>query len=134
MITGSGRTVRSAVQMSEHAPFADAGVANDANDRTRTFISYYTYGAAIAVGLDLSLRDLSNGKLTLDDFMRALWKDFGKPGGPAPGLVGKPYTLRDLRTTLATLTNNKKFADDFFDKYVEGRDVVDYTQIGRAHV
>ena len=129
VITGSGRTVRSAVQRSEQAPFADAGVANDANDRTRTFISYYTYGAAIAVGLDLSLRDLSNGKLTLDDFMRALWKDFGKPGGPAPGLVGKPYTLRDLRTTLATLTNNKKFADDFFDKYVEGREVVDYARL-----
>ena len=56
MIIGSGRLVRSAVQMSEYAPFADAGVANDAIDRGRTFISYYTYGAAIALGLDLSLR------------------------------------------------------------------------------
>ena len=129
VILGPGRQVRSAVQMSEHAPFADAGVANDANDRARTFISYYTYGAAIALGLDLSLRDLSGGKITLDDYMKLLWKDFGKAGGPAPGLVARPYTLRDLRAALTTLTGNKKFADDFFDKYIEGREVVDYARL-----
>jgi len=129
VINGAGRQVRSAVQMSEHAPFADAGVSIDANDRARTFISYYTYGAAIALGLDLSLRELSNGKITLDDFMKLMWKDFGKPGGSAPGLVARPYTLRDLRAELTTLTGNKKFADDFFDKYVEGRDVVDYARL-----
>ena len=129
VINGAGRDVRSAVQMSEHAPFADAGVANDANDRARTFISYYTYGSAIALGLDLSLREMSNGKITLDDYMRRLWTTFGKPGGPAPGLVGHPYTLRDLREQLAALTGNRKFADDFFDKYVEGRDVPDYAHL-----
>ena len=129
VINGAGRQVRSAVQMSEHAAFADAGVAIDTNDRGRTFISYDTYGAAIALGLDLSLREMSGGKLTLDDYMRALWKGFGKPGGAAPGLVGRPYTLKDLRTELTTLTGNKKFADDFFDKYVEGREVVDYARL-----
>jgi predicted metalloprotease with PDZ domain len=129
VINGAGRQVRSAVQMSEHAPFADAGVSIDANDRARTFISYYTYGAAIALGLDLSLREMSSGKLTLDDYMKLLWREFGKPGGPAPGLVGRPYTLRDLRTDLALLTGNRKFADDFFDKYVEGRDVMDYARL-----
>lgn len=129
VINGAGRQVRSAVQMSEHAPFADAGISNDAHDRSRTFISYYTYGAAVALGLDLSLREMSNGKITLDDYMRLLWKEFGKPGGPAPGLVGRPYTLRDLRAQLALLTGNKKFADDFFDKYVEGREVVDYARL-----
>jgi predicted metalloprotease with PDZ domain len=129
VINGAGRQVRSAVQMSEHAPFADAGVSNDTTDRARTFISYYTYGAAIALGLDLSLREMSGGKITLDDYMRLLWKEFGKPGGAAPGLVARPYTLKDLRTQLALLTNNKKFADDFFDKYVEGREVVDYARL-----
>jgi predicted metalloprotease with PDZ domain len=129
VMNGAGRQVRSAVQMSEHAPFADAGVSNDTTDRARTFISYYTYGAAIALGLDLSLREMSNGKITLDDYMKLLWKEFGKPGGSAPGLVAKPYTLKDLRAQLALLTSNKKFADDFFDKYVEGREVVDYARL-----
>jgi predicted metalloprotease with PDZ domain len=115
--------------MSLNAPFADAGVANDTVDRSRTFISYYTYGAAIALGLDLSLRDMSGGKLSLDDYMRLLWKDFGKVPPTAPGLVTRPYSLKDLRAELATLTANQKFADDFFDKYVEGRDVIDYARL-----
>jgi predicted metalloprotease with PDZ domain len=129
VINGSGRLVRSAVQMSEYAAFSDAATSIDPTDQNRTFISYYTYGAAIALGLDLSLRELSNGKQTLDDYMRLLWKTYGKPGGPAPGLVGKPYSLRDLRDRLAELTGNKTFADDVFDKYVEGRDVMDYAKL-----
>jgi predicted metalloprotease with PDZ domain len=129
VINGGARMVRSAVDMSLNAPFADAGVANDTVDRNRTFISYYTYGAAIALGLDLSLREMTGSKVSLDDYMRRLWKDFGKVPAPAPGLVAKPYTLKDLRTELAVLTGNPKFADDFFDRYVEGREVVDYARL-----
>ena len=129
VVTGSGRAVRSVVQMSEYAPFADAATSIDPTDRSRTFISYYTYGAAIALGLDLSLREMSNGKLSLDDFMRRLWTEYGKPGGPAPGLVGKPYSLTDLHTDLAQLTGNRQFADDFFSKYISGREVPDYAHL-----
>jgi predicted metalloprotease with PDZ domain len=129
VIDGSGRQVRSAVQMSEHAAFADAGVSIDVNDRSRTFISYYTYGAAIALALDLSLRERSGGRLSLDDYMRRLWTEHGKPGGAAPGLVAKPYSLKDLRAHLAVLTGDQAFADEFFDKYIEGREVPDYARL-----
>jgi predicted metalloprotease with PDZ domain len=130
VINAPGRAVRSAVQMSEYAPFADgAGTFLDATDSNRTFLSYYTYGAGIALALDLSLREMSGGKLSLDDYMRLLWTRHGKPGGPAPGIVGKPYNLKDLRDHLATLTGNRKFADDFFDKYVEGREAPDYSHL-----
>jgi predicted metalloprotease with PDZ domain len=130
VIDTPGRVVRSPVQMSEYAPFADgAGTFVDPSDSGRTFLSYYTYGSGIALALDFSLRELSSGKLSLDDYMRLLWIQHGKPGGPAPGLVGRPYTLKDLRDHLATLTNNQKFADDFFDKYVEGRDAPDYARL-----
>jgi predicted metalloprotease with PDZ domain len=116
--------------MSEYAPFADgAGSSVDVSDVNRTFLSYYTYGAGIALALDFSLRELSGGKLSLDDYMRLLWVQHGKPDGPAPGLVSKPYTLKDLRNHLAELTGNRKFADDFFDKYVEGRDAPDYARL-----
>jgi predicted metalloprotease with PDZ domain len=125
-----GRAVRSPVQMSEYAPFADgAGSSVDVSDVNRTFLSYYTYGAGIALALDFSLRELSGGKLSLDDYMRLLWVQHGKPDGPAPGFVSKPYTLKDLRNHLAELTGNRKFADDFFDKYVEGRDAPDYARL-----
>lgn len=126
---GSGRRVRSAVEMSQHATFSDAGVSNDAHDRTRTFISYYTYGSAIALGLDLTLRERSNGRISLDDYMRRLWTTFGAPAPPAPGYVARPYTLADLRRELGLLVGDQAFADDFFARYIEGRDVVDYRRL-----
>ena len=130
VINAPGRAVRSVVQMSEYAPFADGVPAfADITDANRTFISYYTYGAGIALALDLSLREMSGGKQSLDDYMKLLWTQHGKPGGPAPGLVAKPYSLKDLRDRLATLSGNRKFADDFFDKYVEGRDAPDYARL-----
>jgi predicted metalloprotease with PDZ domain len=130
VINAPGRADRSPVQMSEYAPFADgAGTFVDQTDSDRTFLSYYTYGAGIALALDLSLREMSDGKQSLDDFMRLLWAEHGKPGGPAPGLVAKPYTLKDLRDHLAALTGNRKFADDFFEKYIEGREVPDYARL-----
>ncbi len=129
IINGAGRSVRSAVQMSEYAAFSDAARSVDDTDRARTFISYYSYGAGIALALDLSLRDMSSGKITLDDYMRLLWQRYGKPGGPAPGLVGKPYTLKDIRDALADLTSSRQFANDFFDKYIEGREVADYARL-----
>jgi predicted metalloprotease with PDZ domain len=132
IINGAGRSVRSAVQMSEYAAFADAARSVDASDRSRTFISYYSYGAAIALALDLSLREMSSGKQSLDDYMRLLWQRFGKPGGPAPGLVGRPYSLKDIRDALADLTSNKAFANEFFDKYIEGRELPDYATLLRG--
>ena len=48
------------------APFVDAATAIDRTNFDNTFISYYTWGEAIGLGLDLSLRDRSNGRVTLD--------------------------------------------------------------------
>src|SRR6185436_10868887 len=79
--------------------------------------------------LDLSIRDMSGGKLSLDDYMKLLWNEHGKPDGPSPGLVARPYDLKNLRDHLATLTGNRKFADDFFDKYIEGREVPDFEHL-----
>src|SRR5688500_12577286 len=77
IVNGSGRGVRSPVEMSRHAPFVDAAASIDVSDFGRSFISYYTYGAGIALGLDLTLRERSGGKVTLDDYMRRLWTKYG---------------------------------------------------------
>ena len=129
VVNGSGRQFRSAVAMSQLAPFTDAARSIDKTNHSITFISYYTYGSAIALALDLTLRERSAGKLTLDDYMRAMWRVHGKPGGPEPGLVAKPYTLKDARDRLAEVSNDRAFADQFFDKYVEGREAVDYAPL-----
>ena len=129
VINSPARQFRSAVEMSQMAAFSDAAVAIDETNLPTTFISYYTYGAAIATALDLSLRDRSNGKITLDDFMRAMWIAYGKPGGPSPAIIAKPYTLKDARDRLAEVSGDRTFADEFFDKYIEGRELPAYDRL-----
>ena len=128
-----GRMFRSAVDMSRLAPFVDNATSIDRTAWPNLFISYYTYGQAIGLGLDLSLRDRSNGKVTGDAYMNALWAQFGRPGQKEPGKVGTPYTIDGLKESLAKLSGDRGFANDFFAKFVEGRDVVDYARLlGRA--
>jgi predicted metalloprotease with PDZ domain len=124
-----GRAVHTAEEMSRLAPFVDAAVSVDRTAFDNTYISYYTWGAAIALGLDLTLRDRSDGKLTLDAYMRALWQTYGKSPAPAPGLVANPYTMADLKTVLASVSGDARFADDFFARFIQGHDVVDYERV-----
>ncbi len=95
---------RSAVEMSQLAPFTDAARSNDPTNFSYAFVNYYPFGAALALALDLELREWSKGKTTLDDYMRAMWRVHGKPGGPEPGLVANPYTLADARARLAEVS------------------------------
>lgn len=129
ILAAPGRLFRSPVEMSRMAPFTDAAAAIDETNFANTFISYYSYGAAVAAGLDFSLRDRSDGRVTLDDFMRAMWTAHGKPGGAAPGLVARPYTLADARDRLAEVTGDRGFADDYFRRYIEGRETPDYARL-----
>jgi len=105
-----------APQMSRYSVFADAGVSIDPNNNNNVFTSYYFYGGAIALALDLRLR--SDFNLTLDDYMRTVWLNRGK--------VMKPYTIPDLQADLAQVTKNPKFAADFFGKYINGLEKNDY--------
>ena len=133
VITGPGRRLNSAVEMSQLAPFTDGAAAIDRTNFGNTFISYYTWGEAIGLGLDLRLRARTDGDVTLDDYMKALWVRFGKPGGAAPGVVDRPYTLADAREVLGAVAGDQTFATTFFDRFVEGRDVVAYAELlGRA--
>jgi len=124
-----GRRVRTAEEMSRFAPFVDAATSIDRTDFDNTFISYYTWGSAIGLGLDLSLRDRSNGRITLDHFMRALWREFGKSGERVPGYVEKPYGMADLKRVLGEVAGDPKFADDFFASFIQGHDIVDYKKL-----
>jgi predicted metalloprotease with PDZ domain len=120
VLAAPGRGFFSPVEMSMQAPFVDAAVSIDPTNRANTYISYYTWGAALGLGLDLTLRTRFPG-VTLDDYMRAMWTAYGKPE--------IPYTRADLRNTLGTVTGDRAFAEDFFRRYVEGREVVDYERL-----
>jgi predicted metalloprotease with PDZ domain len=127
--TSPGRSFRSAEDMSRLAPLVDAATSTDRTVFENAYISYYTWGAAIGLGLDLTLRDRTKGKVTLDTYMRALWQTHGKPGGKAPGYVDRPYTMADLKAALASVSGDAKFAEDFFARYIQGRDVVNYESL-----
>ncbi len=117
VLTAPGREVFSVVDMARQAPFVDAATANDPVNRSNTFISYYTYGAAIALGADLTIRTKFPGK-SLDDWMRQMWKEHPD--------VQKPYTLEDLQSALGNAVGDKTFAADFFRRHVLGKEPIGY--------
>jgi predicted metalloprotease with PDZ domain len=126
---GPGRAFRSAEAMSRMAPFTDGGATADRTNWENTYISYYPFGGAIALGLDLALRERSDSRITLDDFMRAMWREHGKPGGRREGYVDRPYTAADAEARLAEVSGDRAFARDFFSRYIQGREIVNYPQL-----
>lgn len=108
------------------APFVDAATSVDAQNRANTFISYYTWGAGLGLALDLAIRARFDG-LTLDDFMRAMWRRHGVQQENQTPL--RPYTIDDLRITLGETVRDTSFANDFFRRYIHGREAPDYAAL-----
>jgi len=119
MTNAPGRRYFGPIGMSRQAPFVDAAVSVDPQNTANIFISYYTYGAGIALALDLSLR--ARGGKTLDDFMRVMWARHGKPE--------VPYTLDDARRALAIASGDSAWALDFWGKYVAGHELPEYSPL-----
>jgi len=115
----SGRRFGSPQEMSLRAPFVDAATAIDPTN-ANIFVSYYPYGAVIAFGLDLSLRQRFPGK-TLDDLMREMWRTHG--------VTERPYAPADIEAALARVTGDRAFARDWFARQIEGSDLPDFTPL-----
>jgi len=82
-------------------------------------ISYYTQGQNLGALLDLSIRNDSDGRASLDDVMRALFNDHYKKGNG--------FTTEDMISIINRIT--KKDYHDFYQHYVFGTDVPDYDRI-----
>ena len=118
VINSPARAFFSPAEMSMQAPFVDAAAAIDPNNRANTFISYYTWGSVLGLGLDLSLRQKGH---TLDELMRLMWVRHGK--------TEVSYTLADIQRALGDVARDTAFAREFFARYIRGRDVLDYGQL-----
>ncbi|MGI8656918.1 MAG: M61 family metallopeptidase [Pyrinomonadaceae bacterium] len=79
-------------------------------------ISYYAKGAILGLLLDLQIRKLSGGAHSLDDVMRYLYNDFFKKN--------RNYTPADFQR--ASELQAGRSLDDFFRRYVRGREELDY--------
>jgi predicted metalloprotease with PDZ domain len=129
VVLDSAHFVRSAEEMSQMAAFTDRGAARDRTNWSQTFVSYYPFGGAIALALDLTLRARSDGRTTLDDFMRAMWRVHGAPGGAREGFVDRPYSMADAEARLAEVSGDPAFARDFFARFIQGRELADYAAL-----
>ncbi|MEZ4424575.1 MAG: PDZ domain-containing protein [Gemmatimonadota bacterium] len=116
VVNSPGHRHRSPMEMSRNAPFVDAAVSIDPQNTANIFISYYTWGSALGLALDLTLR--SRFDRTLDDFMRVMWERHGKPF--------RPYTVDDAQAALAQASGDAGFAADFFDRFVRGNELPDF--------
>jgi predicted metalloprotease with PDZ domain len=115
-----GRSFASSQGMSIQAPFVDAATSIDPTNFSNTFISYYTYGAAIGLALDLTLREKFDD-VSLDTLMQRVWQVHGK--------TEVPYTTDDLRNALAHVTGSERFANEFFSSYITGQELPDYESL-----
>ncbi len=103
------------IESSNYAVFTDAGVSIDETNFSNVFTSYYVYGAAIALALDLELRTKFNS--SLDIFMQQMWKQHGTNE--------IPYTVADMEKALAVISN-AGFAKKFFEDHVYNTKTPDY--------
>ena len=84
-------------------------------------VSYYAKGALVALALDLTLRE--NGRATLDDVLRALWREFGEAGAGVP---------EDGLRAIASRVAGRDLAP-FFDAYVDGTEDPPLARLLAAH-
>lgn len=122
VINSPGRNYHNPIEMSYQAPFVDAARSVDPTNRSNTFISYYTYGSVLGLALDMELRTM-DGNLNLDDFMKQVWLNFGKPE--------IPYTVRDIQSVLADYTT-PEFAEEFFSRYIYDSEMPDFQDLFSA--
>lgn len=85
---------------------------NSANSQ----IDYYDKGAILGLLLDLEIRKQSKAAKSLDDVMRALYRDFFKKD--------RNYTPEDFEKLSTTAAGTS--LETFFAKYVRGREELDY--------
>jgi predicted metalloprotease with PDZ domain len=117
ILTAPGRNVFDVIDMSRLAPFVDAASFVDPANFKNTFISYYTYGEALALGIDLAIREKYPEK-SLDSWMRTMWREHPD--------VEKPYTLDDLERSLAETVGDAEFSREVFSKHIYGMEPMPY--------
>ncbi len=123
VLNAPGREVFSVVDMSRQAPFVDAARSIDATNFRNTFISYYSYGEALGLGLDLAIRGRFPGK-SLDDWMKVMWHRHAD--------IDRPYTLKDLEGALGEATGDAEFAHAVFEHHIYGKEPLDYRALVAA--
>lgn len=90
-------------------------------------VSYYAKGALVALALDLTIRQATAGRRSLDDVMRQLWSEHGQTG------IG--VSEDDVRRIVGELVPelSAKRIDQFFSQALHGTDDLPLAKILASH-
>jgi predicted metalloprotease with PDZ domain len=75
-------------------------------------VSYYAKGALIALALDLTIRDRTDEKSSLDDLMRELWRRYGQTGEGVPEQGIQPIAEELVGGSMADFFNRALYSTD----------------------
>ncbi|HVO74683.1 MAG TPA: PDZ domain-containing protein, partial [Ignavibacteriaceae bacterium] len=120
VLNSPGKEYYGPAEMSGFAPYFDGASYRDQQNTRNTYISYYSFGAAEALALDLTLRS-KYSQVTLDNLMRRMWSKFGRKE--------KSYENDDIKRTLAEITNDPDFAEKFFKSFIYGKEIPDFEDL-----
>jgi len=100
VLRGNGRTKQSVADSS-----FDAWTKYYRQDENapNAIVSYYTKGSLVALALDLTIREKTRGRKSLDDIMRTLWQRHGRDFY-APGAVQRGVTEAEVHALFDEVT------------------------------
>jgi len=98
----------------------DASLSTWIHPTDGTQYLYYPKGSLAGFMLDVMIRDASDNRQSLDDVMRTLYRTIYK--------AGRGFAGADWWRTVSRAAGGKSF-DDFYRKYVDGRDPYPWDQV-----
>ena len=106
-------------------PFAleDASLNTWIHPKDGTENSYYPKGSLAGLLLDINIRDASDNRSSLDGVMRELYQTTYKKG--------RGFTFEDWWGAVRRAANGRSF-DDFYRRYVDGRDPYPWSEAFRT--
>jgi predicted metalloprotease with PDZ domain len=115
----------SAVDASLAAPFIDSTVHRQQTNLSNTSITYYLKGEVIGLVMDLSIRERTNGRRSLDDVFRQMYDEFYlKAPNATYYLKGRGFTEEDFVRALSQVAGSDM--QGFYDRYIRGVETLPY--------
>ncbi|MDQ9171060.1 M61 family metallopeptidase [Oxalobacteraceae bacterium R-40] len=124
VLRGTGRSKQSVAESS-----FDAWVKYYRQDENapNSIVSYYAKGSLIGLALDLTIRAETNGRKSLDDVMRMLWKRYGRDFYGEGANSGIGVTEAEVEALFDEVSGLR--LKRFFDRYVRGTDDLPFAKL-----
>ena len=122
-----GSALTSAEESSIIAPLIDGALSAQRNDLGNTAVSYYPKGEVVGLVLDLLIRGKTNGRKSLDDVMREMYRRFYLESAKETYyLRGRGYRPEDFERVATEVAGFD--LHEFFERYVRRPETLPYNE------